>query len=100
MNDESDKCLISGCNESDELLEIHDKSNCPTGDSICNNCLSEYSDRYIKCSDCQEVFEITEGDKDEFGNFTCAECEDKYDISPEDQEGWDDNIQKGVEGGL
>ncbi|WP_152207918.1 hypothetical protein [Marinobacter changyiensis] len=73
---------------------VLDDSGEPTARHICDRCL-EHSESYGTCALCSEVFELKDLKPIPGGQLACSEHIDDFYLDPEEEEGWEGNIERG-----
>lgn len=72
---------------------VSDDSGEPTPQHICDRCL-EHSENFGTCALCSEVFAINDLKPTPGGHLACHEHIDEFYLDPEEEEGWEGNIEK------
>lgn len=88
--------LLGVCADCEIALHVNnvlDASGEATSRHICDRCL-DHSETYGTCALCSEVFEIKHLKPTPGGQFACLEHIGEFHLDPEEEEGWEGNIER------
>lgn len=75
------------CDQCQKTQKVYEYYESWEGDEICPTCFEPKRDELHECEDCSKLIPLDEK--------LCASCEElRSPLDQEDQDGWDDNIQR------
>jgi hypothetical protein len=85
--------ICADCEMVIDVNTVLDDSGEPTSRYICDRCLT-HTESFGTCALCSEVFEIKDLKPTPGGQLACPEHIDEFHLDPEEEEGWEGNIER------